>query len=179
MEWYTPFVWLANGLLALVWLVVDHLWVVLLVPLLGYAVLHAPENQRSWTLGAAVLSLLAGAASPFPVALLLGIMTLAGLAAVRLERLSPQNTHWTMVRGLTLYALVGLGFSAYRTWLLPALSDPTLVQGQAYLSAIASIALYLFPLGYLALLVQGLFVHPPVQGEADDILYTLRSRRKP
>jgi hypothetical protein len=179
VDWTLPFVWIANGFLVLVWLAVDHLWVVLLVPLLGYAVLRAPEGQRSWTLAVALLSLLAGVAAPFPVALLLGIMVLAGLAAARIERLNPQNTHWTMVRGLALYALVGLGFSAYRTWLLPALDDPALVQGQAYLSAIASIALYLFPLGYLALLAQGLFVHPPVQGEADEILFTFRSRRKP
>lgn len=179
MEWHTPFLWIANGALALLWLLVDHLWVVLLVPVLGYAVLQAPGNQRSWTLVVALLALVAGAVSPFPVALLLAVMTLSGLLAVRLEKINPQNTHWTLVRGLGLYSLVGLGFTAYRTWLVPAMSDPALVQGQVYLSAIASIALYLLPLGYLALLAQGLFVHPPVQGEADEIIYHFRSRGKP
>lgn len=179
MEWHTPFLWIANGALALLWLLVDHLWVVLLVPVLGYAVLQAPGNQRSWTLVVALLALVAGAVSPFPVALLLAVMTLSGLLAVRLEKINPQNTHWTLVRGLGLYSLVGLGFTAYRTWLVPAMSDPALVQGQVYLSAIASIALYLLPLGYLALLAQSLFVHPPVQNEADDIIYHFRSRGKP
>ncbi len=179
MEWHTPFLWMANGFLALLWLLVDHLWAALLVPVLGYAVLQAPGNQRSWTLGVALLALVAGALSPFPVALLLAVMTLSGLLAVRLEKINPQNTHWTLVRGLGLYSLVGLGFTAYRAWLVPAMNDPALQQGQAYLSAIASIALYLLPLGYLALLAQGLFVHPPVQGEADDIIYHFRSRGKP
>jgi hypothetical protein len=178
-NWTLPFLWIANGFLALVWLVAEHLWVVLLVPALGIAVLQAPENQLPWTLGVAVLSLVAGVVAPFPVALLLLAMTLAGLAAKRLERLNPQNTHWTLVRGLGLYSLIALGYTAYRTWLVPGMSDPALQQGQAYLSAIASIALYLFPLGVLALLLQGLFVHPPVQGEADEIIYHFRSRGKP
>ena len=178
-DWTLPFLWIANGFLALLWLTVEHLWVILLVGALGYAVLQAPENQRAWTLGVAVLSLAAGVAAPFPAALLLLVMTLAGLVAKRLERLNPQNTHRTLVRGLGLYSLLALGYAAYRNWLVPAMSDPALQQGQAYLSAIASIALYLFPLGVLALLLQGVFVHPPVQGQADDIIYHFRSRGKP
>ncbi|MEP0806575.1 MAG: hypothetical protein HRF47_13895 [Chloroflexota bacterium] len=178
-QWTLPFIWLANGVLALLWLTLDNLWLVLLAPALGAAVLQAPANQQAWTLGVAVLSLAAGVAAPFPVAMLLLVMTLAGLAAKRLEKLNPQNIHWTLVRGLGLYSLIGLGYAAYRAWMIPAMSDPALLQGQAYLSAIASIALYLFPLGILALVAQGLFVHPPMQGEADEIIYRFRSRGKP
>lgn len=179
MEWYTPFLWTANGFLALLWLLADHGWSVLLALALGAAVWYAPQVQRGWTLGAALLGLAAGLLAPFPVALLMTVMAAAGQTAVRLDKLSPQNTHWTMVRGIALYALVGLGFSAYRAFLLPAMSDPALVQGQVYLSAIASIALYLLPLGYLALLAQGLFVHPPVDGRADEVIFRYRSRGKP
>lgn len=179
MEWYTPFVWLANGFLALLWLLLDHLWSALLVPALAGVVFYAPPAQTPWALGAALLALLAGVLAPFPVALLLLVMVGAGLLAVRLDRFNPQNTHWTLIRGAALYALVGLGFTAYRAWLLPAMEDPSLQQGQVYLSAIASIALYLLPLGYLALLAQGLFVHPPVAGEADEIIFRYRSRGKP
>ena len=180
-DWTLPFLWIANGLLALLWLTVDHLWVILLAGALGVTVLQAPDVQQIWTLGVAVLSLVAGVFAPFPAALLLLVMTLAGLAAKRLERLNPQNAHWTLVRGLGLYSLLALGYAVYRNWLLPAMvmSDPALQQGQAYLSAIAGIALYLFPLGVLALLLQGVFVHPPVQGEADEIIYRYRSRGKP
>lgn len=178
-DWTLPFLWMANGVLALLWLVVDHLWVVLLIPALGYTVLQAPGNQRLWTLAVALLSLLAGAVAPQPVAILLLVIALAGIVAVRLEKLNPQNTHWTLVRGLGLYSLIGLGYTAYRTWFVPAMSDPTLVQGQGYLSAIAGIALYLFPVGVLAMMLQGLFVHPPVQGGADEIIYHFRSRGKP
>lgn len=179
MNWTLPFLWIANGFLALLWLLVQNLWVILLVAVLGYVTLHAPDNQRTWTLAVSLLSLLAGVIAPFPVALMLAVMALTGLLAVWLEKLNPHATHWTMVRGLGLYSLVGLGFTAYRVWVLPAINDPTLVQGQVYLSAIASIALYLFPLGYLAMLAQGVFVHPPMQGDADEIIYTFRSRGKP
>lgn len=178
-DWLLPFLWIVNGLLALLWLLAEHVWAVLLVPALGYAVLQAPEVQRPWTLGVAVLSLAAGTVAPFPVALFLLVITLAGLLAERLEKINPQNIHWTLVRGLGLYSLAGLGYAAYRAWLVPAMTDPSLQQGQAYLSAIASIALYLFPLGVLVMLAQGLFVHPPFQGDADEIIYRLRSRGKP
>ena len=177
--WLLPVVWMVNGVLTLVWLLVDHLWQVGLALALGYTVQHAPQSQQRWTLGVALLALAAGLAAPFPVALLLTVMSLAGQAAVRLERLNPQATHWTLVRSLGLYALVGLGYAGYRQLLLPAMNDPALAQGQAYISAIASIALYLLPLGYLALLAQGLLVHPPVDGRADEIIFRYRSRGKP
>jgi hypothetical protein len=177
--WLLPFVWVINGVMALLWILVDHLWQVGLAAALGYAILHAPENQKQWMLGVALLALLAGIFAPFPVALLMLIMVIAGIFAVRLERLNPQNTHWTMVRGLGLYALTGLGFYAYHELILPALTDPALIQGQAYINAIASYALYLLPLGYLALLAQGMLVHPPVQQNPDEIIYRFRSRGKP
>lgn len=177
--WLLPFLWVANGVLALLWLVVENLWVLLLVPVLARAVVEAPDTQRPWALGTAGLALLAGVLSPSPVAPLLLVMAAAGLAAKRMERISPQNTHWTLVRGLALYSLIGLGYTAYRAWFVPAMSDPSLLQGQVYLSAIASIALYVFPLGYLALLAQGLFAHPPVSEQADELVFRYRSRGKP
>lgn len=179
-NWILPFLWLINGLLAVLWLMLDNIWAVLLVGALGAAVRQAPDLQRPWTVGVSVLALAAAVASPFPVALFLLVIVLAGLLAVRLERLNPQSVHWLLVRGTGLYSLVGLGYVAYHAWLLPSMSDPALQQGQIYLSAIASIALYLFPLSVVALLAQGLFVHPPVQGGgADEIIYRLRSRGRP
>lgn len=177
---WTLLLWMANGMLALLWLAVDHLPVVLLVPIVGYVVLQSPENQRVWTFGVGILAIAAGVAVPVPVAILLLMIAVAGHLAVRLEKVNPWNVHWTLVRGMGLYSLVGLGYAAYRFWLEPVVAaDPALAQGQTYLSVIAAIALYLFPLGVLALFAQGLFVHPPVQGEADKIIYHLRSRGKP
>ncbi len=172
--------WTANGALALLWLLLDHFWQVLCVVFLGYIALRAPVEQRSWTRAVCLLSLLSALAAPFPVALLTLLMALAGLGAVRLEKLHPLNIHWTLVRGLALYGLVGLGYAAYRAFILPAMSsDPALAQGQNYISAIASIALYLLPLGYLALLAQGLLVHPPLRQAPDEIVFQYRSRGKP
>jgi len=174
-----PFLWIVNGLLALLWLLIDSFWLVALVPTLGYWVWTAPKDQQRWSLAIALLSIVAAAVSPFPVALFLLVMTLAGLLARLLERLNPQNTHWNTLRALGLYALLGLAYAIYRSFILPAVSDPSVLQAEGYLSAIASIALYLLPIGFLALLAQGLFVHPPVQQPADEMLFRFRSRGKP
>lgn len=174
-----PFLWMLNGLLALVWLMLDSFWLVSLVPVLGYWVWSAPKDHLRWSLGVAVLALLAAGLSPFPVALFLLVMTLAGLIAQRLERLNPQNTHWNTLRSLALYALLGLAFAVYRSFILPAVSDPSVLQAEGYLSAIASIALYLLPIGFLALLAQSLFVHPPISQQPDEMFFRFRSRGKP
>lgn len=179
-DWWLPFLWLLNGLFALLWLLLEHFWQVALVPALAYVAFGAPPAQRKWAVVVCVLALLGGVLAPFPAALLLLLMAGAGWGAYRLERLSPQNTYWTMLRGLGLYALIALGYVAYRRWFAPFLAaDPALLQGQAYLSAIASIALYLFPVGYLAVLAQGLFAHPPFEHSPDDLIFRYRSRGKP
>lgn len=176
---WLPFLWLVNGLLALLWLLVDNFWLLSLIPAQGFLVWTAPKDQQRWSLEVALLALLAAGLSPFPVALFLLVMTLAGLLARRLERLNPQNTHWNTVRALALYALLGLAYSVYRFFILPSVTDPAVLQAEGYLSAISSIALYLLPVGFLALLAQSIFVHPPIPAQADDLLFRFRSRGKP
>ncbi len=176
---FLPFLWLVNGMLTLLWLTVDNFWLLSLIPAQGFLVWTAPKDQQRWTLGVAGLVLLAAGLAPFPVALLLLVMTLSGLLARRLERLNPQNTHWNTVRALALYALLGLAYSVYRFFILPSVSDPAVLQAEGYLSAISSIALYLLPVGFLALLAQSIFVHPPIPAQADDLLFRFRSRGKP
>ena len=82
-----PFLWIINGFLALIYLLADHFLVVLLVFPLLYLSLSAPSEQRPWSAGALLLSILASAFSPQPVPLLLLLMALAGVVALRLERI--------------------------------------------------------------------------------------------
>lgn len=178
--WYEPLIWVANGALALVWLLADHLWAVLLTVLVGVLVWRAPVQQRLWAVGIGVLMVIGGVVAPFPVALMSAGMVVIGMVVVRMEKINPPAVHWTMLRGLGLYALVGLGYAAWRGLVQPMMSsDPALQSGQVYLTAIASIALYLYPVGYAALLAQGLMAHPPVEGEADTLIFRYRSRGKP
>jgi hypothetical protein len=90
--------------------------------------------------------------------------------------MNPLSTRWNVTRGLALYALSGLGFAAYQAF-KPALGsgDPLLATGQSYLSILVSIAMYLFPVGYLGLLVQALFAHPPI-ANPEQLIQAIRTR---
>jgi hypothetical protein len=170
--------YLLNGLLALLWLLLDHLLLVLLVAPLAWLSSTAPDEQRYWTIATGGLSLLASALAPSPVPLLMLVMAIAGCLAARLEQFNDAAMHWNTLRGLALYSLAGLGFTAFQELSARSISSPLLQQGQVYLTAIASFAMYLIPLGFLALLAQTLFAHPPVSGKPGELIHTIRSRGK-
>jgi hypothetical protein len=170
--------YLLNGFLALLWLLVDHLLQVALVAPLIWLSYTSPNEQRSWTLASSTLAILAGAVAPAPVPLLLLVMTIAGLLATRLEQFNTVAARWNTLRGLALYSLAGLGFTVYQDLSHVSAGSPMLAQGQTYLSTIAAFAMYLIPLGYLALLAQTLWAHPPVPGKPADLIHTIRSRGK-
>jgi hypothetical protein len=170
--------YLANGLLALLWLLVDHLLLVLLVAPLAWLSSSAPDEQRYWTIATGGLAILASVVAPAPVPLLMLVMALAGWLATRLEQFNHAAARWNTLRGLALYSLAGLGFTAFQELAANSISSPLLQQGQVYLTAIASFAMYLIPLGFLALLAQTLFAHPPVSGKPGELIHTIRSRGK-
>ena len=162
--------YLANGLLAMLWLLLDHLLLVLLVVPLVWLGYTAPHEQRYWTISTGGLSSLASALAPAPVPLL--------MLATQLEQFNETAARWNTVRGLALYSLAGLGFTAFQELAARSASSSLLQQGQVYLSAIASFAMYLIPLGFLALLAQTLFAHPPISGKPSELIHTIRSRGK-
>ena len=170
--------YLLNGLLALLWLLLDHLLLVLLVIPLAWLSCTAPDEQRYWTLATSGLSILASALAPAPVPLLMLVMAAAGCLASHLEQFNDAQVHWNTVRGLALYSLAGLGFTAFQELSARSTSSSLLQQGQVYLSAIAAFAMYLIPLGFLALLAQTLFAHPPVSSKPSELIHTIRSRGK-
>lgn len=170
--------WVLNGLLAILWLLVDNLVVLGCVPLLGWLVVTAPREQRYYAIAAAGLSLAGAAVTPLPAAPLTLAMAMVGTAGYYLERFNKPASLWTMIRGLSLYGLVCIGYAIYRAYLLPSASDPMLTQGMTYLTIIISIALYILPVGYLVLVAQSLFAHPPLQETADGMIYRYRSRGK-
>jgi len=177
--WWLPFVWLLNGVLAVLYLTVEHGYLVILglaLVALG-ASAQAPLEQKPWFAGAAALAFAVALFSPPVVGVLMAAMALAALAALRLERFNPPLLFWRVTQGLALYALIALGVLAYRTLIASMPADWTLGGGQQYLEVIASIALYAYPLGFLAMLAQAVFAHPPI-GAPEDLITTVRTRGK-
>jgi hypothetical protein len=170
--------YLMNGFLALLWLLVDHLLLVLLTLPLAWFTYHSPNEQRAWSLAAGGLALLTSAIAPAPVPLLMLVMAISGLLAVHLEQFNQARARWNTVRGLALYSLAGSGFTIYQDLVGRSTASPLLAQGQVYISTIAGFAMYLIPLGFLALLVQTLWSHPPIQGKPADLIHIIRSRGK-
>ena len=171
--------YLLNGFLALLWLLVDHILLALLTAPLVWLSFTSPREQRSWSLASGGMAVLASSIAPAPVPLLLLVMAAAGVLATRLDRFNTTAARWNTVRSLALYSLVGSGFTFYQDLAHASTASPLLAQGQVYLSTIASFALYLIPLGYLVLLAQSLWAHPPIPGKPADLIHTIRSRGKP
>lgn len=176
-ETLLPLLWLANGLLAVLFTLAENALALLLLPPLAWLLSSSPSEQKAWVAAAAALALACAALSPQPVPALLLMMVLAGVAGVLLERFNTAALRWRAVGGIALYALMGLGFAGYQ-YLLPSLGagDPLLSQGQKYLGTLASIAMYFYPLGFLALLAQSIWVHPPLAHNPETMIHTIRAR---
>jgi len=177
--WYLPLIWLLNGLLVMLYTAAAH-WYLLALAGGVVALYRAPqaggEMQRRWLLGSGALLFVAAWFSAAVVGVLAAGMTAASLAALRLEQFNPRLLYWRVVQGLGLYGLIVLGVLAYHT-LIASAPPGFLTTGQSYLAIVASIALYAYPLGFLAMLAQAVFAHPPV-GRPEDLITTIRTRGK-
>lgn len=171
-------IWIVNGFLAILYSLVDHLVTLVFVVAVIAFIVTASKEQRMWALGAGVLSIVTSLLAPSPVPLFLLVMILAGWIAVALEKYNPPAQRWNIIRGLALYALAGLGFTLYRSLGLgeAVLADPMMSQGANYLNAIIGIAMYVIPLGFLAMLAQAVWAHPPAPGTPSDLITKVRTR---
>jgi hypothetical protein len=177
---WTGLVWAVNGLLVIVYYAVDHALVIALAGAVALFVAHTPNEQKGWAAGSSMLAIAASLFSPAPVPLLLLGMSLAGWIGQWLEQYNRPAQRWNTIRGQALYALAGLGFAAYRGFGLfdNVASDPMMAQGATYLNAIIGIAMYVIPLGFLAMLAQSIWAHPPGPGSPEQIITKVRTRGK-
>ncbi|CAG0955756.1 hypothetical protein ANAEL_00331 [Anaerolineales bacterium] len=173
-------VWTVNGFLVLVYYAVDHIQTVLLaISVLVFAV-YISREQMVWAIGSGALAITASLLAPAPVPLFLLVMSLAGWAGQWLEQYNKPANHWNTIRGQALYAIAGLGFALYRNFGLGAsiANDPMMSQGAGYLNALIGIGMYVIPLGWLAMLTQSIWAHPPAQGTPDRLITNIRTRGK-
>lgn len=174
-----PFIWALNGLLAVIYLIAEHLIGVSLIYPLTWLIIHTPKSQQGWMLAVAGMGLFCAIFSPIVVGIWLLLMALGSMVALHLEKFNPDNLRWRVVSGIGLYSLMGAGLVIYQH-ISPFLAgqNEVFAQGQGYLDILISIAIYIGPLGFLGLLAQAVFAHPPLEGTPDEIIYNVRTRGK-
>jgi len=184
-----PLVWLVNGLLVIVYVGASRAFLLLLILPLAHLVGRAPREHRPWLAAVGVLALAAAAFVPPPVPMLLALLSAAAALAVQLDRFNPKALRWRASGGLALYALAALGYAGYAAYTSRIEADAwaglvaggeaaaIVGQGRAFLNTLSIWGLWvILPLGYLALLAQGIFVHPPAQSSPGDLIHFVRSR---
>ncbi len=182
-------IWFINGLLAVFYTLLDNVLILLLIPPMAWLAITAKLEHRVWILVTGAIVILATFIVPAPVPLILTLMTWAGAVAVFLDRFNPTALRWRVNGGLALYALTALGFAAYAAYTsrLPSNTWSSVVasgeaasivsQGRSFLNVIAVWGLWIImPLGYLALLIQGVLVHPPTPASPAELIHTIRAR---
>lgn len=171
--------WELNGILALLFFSLDHVISMTLALSAGGFAARTPREQQYWAYASASLSVLASLLSPQPVPAFLLAISLAGWAAFQLEHYNRPALCWNVIRSQALYALAGIGYSLYRSLGLGAAleADPSMSQGAGYLNALLGIAMYVLPLGFLALLAQTIWAHPPVRGTPEEVIRRVRTRQ--
>ena len=171
-----PFTWLLNGILALTYLTVEHLTVVLLAFPLYWLISTTEKAQRPWMMGASAMALTGGMFGSRAVGLWLFIMAAASVLTIRLEKFNPATLRWRVAGGIAAYALIGLGAAVYKLLAPSMMSDNFFAQGQVYLSTIVGVATIIAPVGFLGMLVQAVWAHPPLEGSPEEMYSQIRTR---
>jgi hypothetical protein len=182
-------IWFINGLLAVIYTLMDNVLILLLFPPLIWLAVTAVSEQRPWVAAMGVLVVITAFVVPAPIPLVLVVMSWAGAIAIRTNRFNPIALRWRVNGSLALYALTAIGFTAYAayasrlsldTWssvVSNGDASSVISQGRSFLNTIAIWGLWIImPLGYLAILLQGIFVHPPTPKTPAAMIHTVRAR---
>ena len=174
-------IWVVNGLMVVFFSLGDHFLTLILGTSTGAFIWLSPNEQRDWAMGASVLALVASVFSPAPIPIFLVVMSLGGWVALYMEKYNLPATRWSVIRGISLYAVLGLGYALYKGFDVAnaIATDPQMGQGAIYLNAIIGIALYAVPLGFLVMISQSIWAHPPTPGgNPASLIGTIRARGK-
>lgn len=180
-----PFVWVLNGLLATLYLLAEHFALVAVLPLLAYILVSSTKRlgtegqaqvMRPALLGAAGLALTAVVFAPKPVPFLMAGLLGVGAIALRLDSYRPDETLWSLIQSVILYALVGLG-ARVLTFLLENGGADMVNGGVNYLLVLVSFALWLMPITQAGMLIKNLLVHAPAGADPYTVISRARERR--
>lgn len=180
-----PFVWVLNGILAVLYTLADHLPVVAIVPALAwlYAMLNRLHEQQARRMQqilipSGVLALAATIWAPSPAPLLMVGLTAVGALAVRLDAYRPDETAWEVVQNVLLYALVALGARILLLVLENQTPGDALSVGANYLGVLTAFALWGMPILQSALLLKNLLAHAPVGASPLNYIEEARGRKR-
>jgi hypothetical protein len=182
-------IWFINGLLTVLYTLLDNVLILVLFPPLIWLAISAVSEQRPWVAAMGVLVVITAFVVPAPIPLILVVMSWAGAIAIRTDRFNPIALRWRVNGSLAIYALTAIGFTAYAayasrlsldTWSSVVSSgdaSSVISQGRSFLNTIAIWGLWIImPVGYLAILLQGVFVHPPTPKTPAEMIHTVRAR---
>jgi hypothetical protein len=171
-----PFIWLLNGILTLAYLTIEHITVALLAFPLFWLISTTEKAQRPWMMGAGAMALAGAMFGSLAVGLWLLLMASASVLTIRLEKFNPATLRWRVAGGMAAYALIGLGAAIYKLLAPSMMSDNFFAQGQVYLSTIVGVATIIAPVGFLGMLVQAIWAHPPLEQSPEEMYSQIRTR---
>jgi len=172
-------IWIVNGFLVIVFSAVGNMYAILLAVSSVFFVSTAPREQRTWTIAASILCVVASLVASAPAPLFLLVMSGMGWGALYIEKFNRISQRWTAVRGQALYAMLVLGYTAWRATglgVVSAANDVALAQGLGYLNMLAGIALYVYPIGFMAWVAQSIWAHPPSPASPEELITLVRTR---
>ena len=169
--------WVVNGFLVILYTMAEYVLALFLIPAMIWLTVDIEDSRRPWMMATSLLTMTVAFFAPPVVGVWLNLMGYASILAILVEKFDRASLRWRVVGGLTTYSLVGLGFLIYQV-LTPVLAAEggLFAQGQGYLNVIISIAVWLAPLAYLGILVQGVLVHPPEPKAPGDTIHQIRTR---
>ena len=174
-------IWVTNGLMVLLFSTADHLLTLAILASVGAFVWVSPDEQRPWAIGAGVLSVVASVFTLSPTPVFLLVMSFGGWTALIMEKYNRPAIRWNIIRGISIYAVAGMGYSLYRSsGASTALAtDSQMAQGAVYINMIAGVAMYAIPLVFMGMLTQSIWAHPPAPGgRPAQLIGRIRTRGK-
>ena len=171
-----PFLWTLNGFLTLVYLMLEHLAVALLVFPLFRLISTTEKSQRPWMMASGAMAMAASMFGTLAIGVWMLIMAATSTLVIRLEKFNPQTLRWRIAGGIALYSLIGLGASVYRMIAPSLMSDAFFAQGQVYLSTIVGVATIIGPVGFMGMLAQSVWAHPPLEQSPEEMYSQIRTR---
>ncbi|MCD4751659.1 MAG: hypothetical protein K8R40_01175 [Anaerolineaceae bacterium] len=163
-------IYILNGFLIVTFLMVEHIYSVLsLLTLLILVIFlsrwigtHEGRLLRPWLFFSGIFLVIVSLFSspPVPLFSLLIIAATVFALVLKLDPFQPAQMAWKLVYGASGYGLIALGTPLLETYMSNTdLASSYSMQGQNYLGMLAGVLLFLFPVGYVALLVKDLFLH--------------------
>lgn len=173
-------IWIVNGFLVVLYAALGNLHAIVIAVSALFFVASTPPEQQRWAAGAGLMAFSVSLIAPAPVPLFLLLMSLAGWLGLYLEQYNRVAQRWNIIRGQALYAIAGLGFTAYRAFGLgnAMTGDPMMMQGAGYLNGLIGVAMFVIPIGFLAWLAQSIWAHPPAPAAPEELINTVRVRKR-